>query len=100
LFKLVTVVRTVNTVRLVRIRLSLPAGMIVSVRGAERPAERAERELRQMIAGMPAGAQLPVVRQLAADLGTSPETVRKALSKLAGEGLVTIVARWGVFVSE
>jgi DNA-binding GntR family transcriptional regulator len=49
---------------------------------------------------MPAGAQLPVVRVLAADLGTSAETVRKALGVLAEEGLVTIVSRWGVFVSE
>jgi DNA-binding transcriptional regulator YhcF (GntR family) len=49
---------------------------------------------------MPPGAQLPVVRVLAADLGTSPETIRKVLTKLADEGLVTVVPRWGVFVSE
>ncbi len=49
---------------------------------------------------MPPGAQLPTVRALAASLGSSGETVRRALRVLEAEGLVTIVPRWGVFVSD
>jgi DNA-binding GntR family transcriptional regulator len=70
------------------------------VRGPERPSERVERQLRELVAGMPAGAQLPTVRQLAADLQTSGETVRRVLGILAADGLVTVVPRWGAFVAE
>lgn len=69
------------------------------MRGPERPSERVERELRELVADLPPGAQLPTVRTLSATLGTSGETVRRALRKLADEGLVTIVSRWGVFRS-
>ena len=67
------------------------------MRDPELPSERAERQLRQLVAGLPSGAQLPVVRQLAADLGTSGETVRRVLAKLSGEGLVITRSRWGTF---
>ena len=49
---------------------------------------------------MAPGAQLPTVRQLATDLQTSGETVRRVLGALAADGLVTVIPRWGVFVAE
>ena len=70
------------------------------MRQPERPSERVERQLRELVAGMAPGAQLPTVRQLATDLQTSGETVRRVLGALAADGLVTVIPRWGVFVAE
>lgn len=66
-------------------------------RTPELPSERVERELRELVADLDQGQQLPTVRELAASLTTSGETVRRVLRRLEADGLVTIRARWGAF---
>lgn len=66
-------------------------------REPETPGTRAERLLRERLASMDSGAQLPSVRVLAADMGVSHATVAKVLKRLADEGLVNVVRSWGTF---
>lgn len=73
--------------------------MIISVRDPERPGQRVERELRERIAGMSPGAQLPPVGDLATAHRTSRATIQRITHKLADEGLLTITPGWGTFVS-
>lgn len=47
-----------------------------------------------------AGASLPSVRQLAADLEVNPNTIAKAYTLLEREGTVRTIARRGTFVAE
>jgi DNA-binding GntR family transcriptional regulator len=60
---------------------------------------RVERELRARLeAGVwEPGQQLPPVAELAAEMGVGHGTVARTLAKLADEGLLTIVPRYGVF---
>jgi len=63
------------------------------------PSEQVEAGLRARLeAGewLP-GDQLPALDKLAAEYGASKETVARVERKLAGEGLLIIRARWGVF---
>jgi DNA-binding transcriptional regulator YhcF (GntR family) len=46
-----------------------------------------------------AGDTLPTVRQLAGDLGVSPNTVARAYAELQGEGLLTSEGRRGTRVA-
>jgi hypothetical protein len=66
-------------------------------RSPERPGARVERELRERVSGMQPKDQLPPVAVLAAEHHAAKGTVEAALRRLADEGLVEIVPRWGVF---
>lgn len=63
-------------------------------------------QLREQIAGMvvsgtlPAGRQLPPIRQLAADLALAPGTVARAYRELEAAGLVVSRGRRGTRVSD
>ncbi len=79
--------------------------MIICVkggRGPQRPFERVAADLRRRIAAdeWAPGQALPPTANLAEHYGVSPSTVTRALRKLADEGLVTTVPRWGVFRAE
>ena len=52
------------------------------------------------VRGADAGSQLPSVINLAAEYDIAVPTVRKAISLLKDEGLVTGVAGYGTFVAE
>ncbi len=69
------------------------------VRQPMRPSERVENDLRARLNSdeFPSGRQLPTLADLAEVYEVAPETVRRVLRKLEGEGLVRIVARWGIF---
>ena len=45
------------------------------------------------------GEVLPPVRALATGYGVSRSTVARAVKVLAGEGRVTVIPGWGVFVA-
>jgi DNA-binding transcriptional regulator YhcF (GntR family) len=47
----------------------------------------------------PVGSRLPSCRSLAAELGSNPSTVDRAIQRLADDGLVRTVPRRGTFVS-
>ena len=47
---------------------------------------------------LPAGAKLPTVRQLAADLGLATNTVARAYRELESDGVVATHGRRGTFV--
>jgi len=49
---------------------------------------------------LPAGTQLPSVRQLAGDLALAPGTVQRAYTELQAAGLVRARARRGVVVAD
>lgn len=49
---------------------------------------------------LPAGTQLPSVRQLAGDLALAPGTVQRAYTELQAAGLVRVRARRGVIVAD
>jgi DNA-binding GntR family transcriptional regulator len=63
------------------------------------PSARVEADLRRRIeaAEWQPGEQLPRVRELAGQYGTSAATVAKVVRKLAGEGLLHVIPSWGVF---
>jgi DNA-binding GntR family transcriptional regulator len=65
----------------------------------ERPSERVTAALRARLESgeWQPGEQLPSVARLAAEYEVARATVARALHALAGEGLVRIVDRWGVF---
>ena len=48
---------------------------------------------------LPAGAKLPTVRQLAADLGLAANTVARAYRELEADGVIATQGRRGTFVS-
>jgi GntR family transcriptional regulator len=68
-------------------------------RPRELPSRRVETDLRRRLdAGeWQSGEALPAVSVLAEHYATSGATVSKVLRKLAAEGLVEVVPRWGVF---
>jgi len=45
------------------------------------------------------GEKLPSCRELALDIGVNPNTVEKAYSALADQGLITILPKKGAFVA-
>src|SRR5262245_13182392 len=57
-------------------------------------------ELRQLVAGMPAGARLPTVRQLMGRFSVSQHLVQSALEQLRDDGLVVSFVGRGTFVGE
>jgi DNA-binding transcriptional regulator YhcF (GntR family) len=65
------------------------------------PYEQIRTQLARMInAGvLPSGAQLPPIRQLAADLGLAANTVARAYRELESEGLVDSRVRHGTTVT-
>jgi DNA-binding GntR family transcriptional regulator len=79
---------TVRRLRCRRIMERMP-------RPAEPPSVRVERELRERVAGMASGDQLPNINVLASEHHTSKTTVQRVLAKLAAEGLVTVRPGWG-----
>jgi DNA-binding GntR family transcriptional regulator len=63
-----------------------------------RDVEEALKE--QLLRGAyPPGSPLPSVRALAAELGTSPSTVGRAVQELARQGWVTATSRRGAVVA-
>jgi DNA-binding transcriptional regulator YhcF (GntR family) len=64
--------------------------------------EQIRAQVSVMIASglLPAGRQLPPVRQLAADLGLAVNTVARAYRELEAQGLVTSRVRHGTVVAE
>jgi GntR family transcriptional regulator len=71
----------------------------VPPRQPELPSQRVELDLRRRLDAdeWQPGEALPPVSALAERYGTSGATVAKVLRKLADEGLVRVVSRWGVF---
>jgi DNA-binding GntR family transcriptional regulator len=71
----------------------------VPPRERQRPSARVEAELRRRLtAGEWAQDEaLPTVAELAQQYATSGATVSKVLRKLADEGLVEVIPRWGTF---
>jgi DNA-binding FadR family transcriptional regulator len=68
-------------------------------RTPELPSERAERLVRDAIAGLEPGTQLPPIKTWAAELGTTRATLGRVLKKLEAEGFVTVRHGWGTFVT-
>jgi DNA-binding GntR family transcriptional regulator len=68
-------------------------------RGPERPGERVEADLRRRIdAGeWRSGQMLPTVAQLAEHYRVSPGVIQRVERRLADDGLVRVVPRWGTF---
>lgn len=68
-------------------------------RPRELPSVRVEADLRRRAeAGeWASGDALPPVAELAAHYGVSTATVAKALRRMADDGLVEVVPRWGTF---
>jgi len=68
-------------------------------RSEERPGETIERDMRRRIASneWDHGQQLPSVAVLAEHYGVAAGTVSRVLRKLADDGLVRLVPRWGTF---
>jgi DNA-binding GntR family transcriptional regulator len=68
-------------------------------RPEERPSVTVERDLRRRIASgeWRSGDQLPNTNELAGHYGVAPGTVQRVMRKLAEDGLVRVVVRWGTF---
>jgi GntR family transcriptional regulator len=68
-------------------------------RGPERPGERVENDLRRRIHAdeWASGQALPTVAALAREYDVSPGVIQRVQRRLEADGLVRIVARWGVF---
>ncbi len=68
-------------------------------RSEQLPSARVETDLRRRLDGgeWATGEALPPVAQLAGEYEVARGTVARVLAKLAGEGLVRIVPRWGTF---
>ncbi len=66
------------------------------------PYEQISSQLRTLIASahLPAGRQLPSVRQLANDLGVAPNTIVRAYNELERDGWVVTSARKGIRVAD
>lgn len=74
--------------------------MVDVSRSAELPSERTERLLRAMVTSMEPGAQLPPIKDLATDLGTTRTTLSRVMKVLEAEGLIVIRHGWGTFVAD
>ena len=78
--------------------------MIVSIdpRSLVPPYEQLRVQITELAAAgtLPAGARLPAVRQLAADLGVAPGTVARAYRELEHQGVLEARGRHGTFVAE
>jgi DNA-binding GntR family transcriptional regulator len=68
-------------------------------RRAERPSQRVEQDLRRRLAAgeWAPGEALPTTAHLAQEYNCGHGTITRVLRKLADEGLVHAVPRWGVF---
>jgi DNA-binding GntR family transcriptional regulator len=68
-------------------------------RPEERPSVTVERDLRRRLASAEwqSGDQLPNTNDLAEHYGVAPGTVQRVMRKLAEDGLVRVVVRWGTF---
>ena len=68
-------------------------------RGPERPGDRVEADLRARIelGEWRHGQVLPTVAALARHYEVSPGVIQRVERRLETDGLVRIVARWGVF---
>jgi DNA-binding GntR family transcriptional regulator len=68
-------------------------------RTPERPGERVEADLRRRIASgeWQADEMMPTVADFAEHYGVSPGVVTRVLRRLADDGLVRTVPRWGTF---
>lgn len=68
-------------------------------RSEERPSVRVEADLRRRLASdeWAQGDALPPVAELAGHYGVARGTVARVLAKLADDGLVRVVPRWGTF---
>jgi GntR family transcriptional regulator len=64
------------------------------------PSKRVETDLRQRIerGEWKSGERLPPVAELAAHYGVARSTVVAAERRIAADGLIEIVANWGVFM--
>ncbi len=96
----VQAIYTIQTTETVEPQVTDHAGDHVQVnRTPERPGERVEADLRHRIASgeWQADQALPTVAALAEYYQVSPGVVHRVLRRLADEGLVRIVARWGTF---
>jgi DNA-binding GntR family transcriptional regulator len=68
-------------------------------RPEERPSVTVERDLRLRLASgeWQSGDQLPNTNELAQHYRVAPGTVQRVMRKLAEDGLVRVVVRWGTF---
>jgi hypothetical protein len=68
-------------------------------RPEERPGVTVERGLRRRLASgeWQRGDQLPNTNEFAEHYGVAPGTVQRVMRKLADDGLVRVVVRWGTF---
>lgn len=68
-------------------------------RSPDLPSARVEAELRRRVESgeWASGEALPPLTQLAAEYGVSSRSVAKAVHRMADDGLVRIVPRWGTF---
>jgi GntR family transcriptional regulator len=66
------------------------------------PYEQLRAQIAELVAAgtLQAGARLPTVRQLAADLGVAPGTVARAYRELEHQGVLQARGRHGSFVTE
>lgn len=69
---------------------------------AEYPSDQVAAILRDRIASgtYPPGSRLPSNVAFADELGTAPRTVRRAIARLADQGLVEVKPGWGSFVAK
>jgi DNA-binding GntR family transcriptional regulator len=93
-------VQTIYAIETVEAQVTDHASDHVQVnRTPERPGERVDADLRHRIASgeWQADQALPTVAALADHYQVSPGAVHRVLRRLADEGLVRIVPRWGTF---
>jgi hypothetical protein len=96
----VQTIYTIYAIERVEAQVAVHAGDHVEVeRTPERPGERVEAGLRHRIASgeWQADQALPTVAALAEHYQVSPGVVHRVLKRLAAEGLIRIVPRWGTF---
>lgn len=74
--------------------------MVYVSRTPELPSERAERLVREAVAELEPGTQLPPVKTWATELGTTRATLGRVLKKLEAEGLVVVRHGWGTFKAQ
>jgi len=69
--------------------------------GSEPPFEQLRRQIAARVASgeLPAGARLPTVRALAAEVGLAVNTVARVYRELEADGVVVTEGRRGTFVS-
>ena len=80
----------------------MTAAITIDVSSGVPPYEQIRAQVAALIAAgaLPAGARLPTVRDLAADLGVAVGTVVRAYRELEGGGLVVSRRRTGTVVAE